>query len=122
MKRYITLVCFFVLLLSGMQISFGQENPQTSEEAMKQTIRENESAKDQTFALHKIVNLNTDQIPKVNEMFLELDKSYKKLSAEMKDSGSTKLQDESEMMKRAKLKNILTTEQYETYLKFFKKE
>lgn len=116
MKSYLTLFGFIALFFVGFQTSIAQEDPQT-EALKKQTILDHQNAKDQTFALHRVVNLSGEQVSKVNEMFLTIEKKQR-LIDETVDKKDLKLKlDNLQAFKKDSLEEILTESQYSVYLK-----
>ena len=108
------LTLFFI----GINSSNAQEvSGKQSEAAMKQSILDHDSAKKQTFDLHQLVNLNEDQVSKVHDMFLDLDKRQSQISTKSEDAVIKEQIIKIDSFKNEKLKEILTSDQYGLYLK-----
>ena len=118
MKKYITILGCLTFFFIGMNSSNAQEvNSKQSEAAMKQSIIDHDSAKKQTFDLHQLVNLSGDQVSKVHDMFLDLDKRQSQISTKSDDGVIKEQIIKLESLKNENLKEILTNDQYGIYLK-----
>ena len=123
MKKYFTILGCLALFFIGTQASISQNlQKKQSEAANKQDIIDHDSAKKQTFDLHQIVNLDGDQVSKVHDLFLDLDKRQRLVSSasdmKMKDKSLVEI----ETFKNEQLKKLLTEAQFDMYLKSMRKE
>ena len=123
MKKYMTILGCLTFFFIGINSSFAQDEKSVkSDAALKQEIINHDSAKQQTYELHKLLNLDGDQVAKIHDMFLDLDKKQKTMTEEKKLTSKTKNSNEIESEKNKMLKEILTKEQFEIYLKSFREE
>ncbi|WP_452228014.1 MULTISPECIES: hypothetical protein [unclassified Lacinutrix] len=111
MKKYITLLSFIAVFFIGMQGSQAQET------LVAETDRPEAVAKVQTYNLHQLVELDGNQQAAVYNVFVDLNQNLKGLEgnkdiAKVQGAKASLLE-----TVKAKLKSILTNEQYQGYLK-----
>lgn len=112
MKKYITLLSLIALFFVGMQ-SQAQNRNGVVEAEMPEAI-----AKQQTYDIHRTVNLTGDQQREMYKVLVDLQKNYKGLTESNDDIASVQKAKASLSEKtNGVLKSILTEEQFQVYLK-----
>lgn len=114
MKKYITLFSIVALFFVGMQSTLAQDANRERPEAI---------AKQQTYELHKLVDLTGEQQGKVFKVLVEEQTNLSGIEANTKTIAAAQEAKLAVWKKTdASLKGILTQEQYNIYKKSLEKE
>nr|WP_321243658.1 hypothetical protein [uncultured Psychroserpens sp.] len=118
MKKFILLsvACF---LFAGSQLSFAQTKADSQTVSSNTTIEN--SSKEKTNQIVNILartnKLNADQIEKVYDIFVSMEKKIKGIESVKDASSKNAKRAKMNAYINSKLKNVLTEEQFKIYLK-----
>lgn len=116
-RKYLTIIGVVLFANAGSLVA---QNLRASQpvETETRSVGDYEYAKDSTYELHKVVNLQSDQISKVNSLFLELRKRDGQMPEDLDEKSKSAELKKLDTYKMEKLKELLSEVQYDSYLKF----
>ena len=114
MKKYITLFSIVALFFFGMQVSVAQDASKQRPEVI---------AKQQTYEMHKLVDLSAEQQGQVFKVLVDEQTNMAGIEKSSNDIATTQ-KAKAGILKNTntRLKTILTPEQYRTYNESLEKE
>ena len=119
MKSYIKILSFVFVMCLGVHSAMAQEKMERKmAKSQSHVAGDEEIAKQQTENLNQLVSLSDDQVSKVHAMYIDLQKRMNSTSTSEIDK-TQRIADIKEIkaLRDSKLKEILTEEQFTTFLK-----